>query len=72
MKELKGEISFFKGTDYIRRFNRLRDEFKVYCYVINFNDIVVLNKLRVILDEVRLFEADDIVKFLVFWEIYFC
>lgn len=55
VKELKGEISFFKGMDYICCFNCLCDEFKVYCYVFDFNDIVVLNKLRVILDEVCLF-----------------
>ena len=51
VKELKGEISSLKGTDHVRRFNRLRDELKAYCHAIDFNDTVALNKLRATLDK---------------------
>ena len=68
VKELKGEISSLKGTDHVRRFNRLRDELKAYCHAIDFNDTVALNKLRATLDEARLSQADDTAKLSALWD----
>ena len=46
----------------------MRDELKAYCHAIDFNDTVVLNKLRATLDEARLSQADDTAKRSALWD----
>ena len=46
VKELKGEISSLKGTDHVRRFNRLRDELKAYVTLHRILATLVMTRAR--------------------------
>ena len=46
----------------------MRDELKVYCHAIDFNETVALNKLRATLDEARLSKANDTAQLSALWD----
>ena len=68
VKDLKGQLNELKGTNHTRRFQTLRDELKKYCHAIDFNETVALSKLRALIEEARLSQAEETGKITALWD----
>ena len=68
VKDLKGQLNELKGTNHTCRFQTLRDELKKYCHAIDFNETVALSKLRALIEEARLSQAEETGKITVLWD----